>query len=159
VKYLTITTLFALFLVAGCSMSSGTFPPGTVATIGAEVNQFFADLSEALRSNDVERVLGFYTLPFEYVDYEGTAITIATQETLRTFILETTMTGTILEDEFRNLKVVNILSEDNVVVTVDEHWVQEYGGSTYSGTDHLRVTLVKVAGSWKIRKTELLGFE
>ena len=153
-----ILPVFFLILVAGCSTTTVTLPPDTVATIGAEINQFFANLSRAMESNDVEQVLPFYTLPFEYVDFEGTSVTIATPETLRMFILETAMTGTIQADQFQNLQIT-VIDEANVVVKVDEVWVQEYEGSVYGGTDHLRMTLVKAEGSWKIKKTELLGWE
>lgn len=150
--------LWCLVLLAGCSPTTVNLPPDTVAQIGAEINQFFVNLGNAMKSNDVEQVLPFYTLPFEYVDFEGTSITIATAATLRTFILETSMTGTILEDTFQNLQIT-VVDETNVVVKVDEVWVQEEEGTVYGGTDHLRVTLVKTEGNWKIRKTELLGWD
>ncbi|MCX7668368.1 MAG: hypothetical protein N2Z84_05505 [Atribacterota bacterium] len=155
---ISISLLLFVFFMAGCSTTTVTLPPDTIAQIGAEINQFFADLGSAMESNDVEQVIPFYTLPFDFTDPEGTSITITTTETLSTVILETFMTGTIQEDTFQNLQIT-VVDEENVVVTVDEVWVQEYEGSVYGGTDHLRVTLVKIEGSWKIRKTELLGWD
>lgn len=159
-KNLSILVSLVLFvlLMAGCSTTTVTLPPDTVAQIGAEINQFFADLGNAMESNDVEQVIPFYTLPFDFTEPEGTSVTITTLETLRTFILETFMTGTVQADTFQNLQIT-VVDEKNVVVTVDEVWVQEYEGSVYGGTDHLRITLVKIEGNWKIRKTELLGWD
>jgi len=117
-----VSLLLLLLFVAGCSTTTVTLPPDTVAQIGAEINQFFIDLSNAMKSNDVEQVLPFYTLPFEFVEPEGTSATIATTETLRTFILETFMTGTVQEDTFQNLRIT-VVDEENAVVSVDEVWV------------------------------------
>ncbi|MEN3186425.1 MAG: hypothetical protein ABDK94_02355 [Atribacterota bacterium] len=154
---LLLLSLF-MFFMAGCSTSTVTLPPDTIAQIGAEINRFFTDLGNAMESNDVEQVIPFYTLPFEFTEPEGTSITITTTETLKMFIRETFMAGTVQEDSFQNLKIT-VVDEENVVVTVDEIWVQESEGSVYGGTDHLRITLAKVEGNWRIRKTELLGWD
>ncbi|MEN3203576.1 MAG: LuxR C-terminal-related transcriptional regulator, partial [Atribacterota bacterium] len=147
--------------VAGCSVQNPiAVPPETLETIRGELNSFFQGLSVALKSNNVGAVLPFYTLPYTYLDTTtGSSVTLTTLSELETFLLNEIMTGTIEEDAFANLTFVNVPDAHTAVVRIDETWVQTYEGETYSATDHLQIHLGKVGGFWKIRKTELLGWD
>lgn len=163
-KWYSITMVLSLLLlvvVAGCSIQNPVaVPPETLETMRGEVTMFFQGLSAALKSNNVDAVLPFYDLPYTYLDVTtGSSVTLTTLDELRTFLLSEIMVGTIEEDEFVNLTFVNVPDANTAVIQVDEVWVQRYEGETYSATDHLRIHLGKVGGFWKIRKTELLGWE
>lgn len=148
-------------VVAGCSVQNPiAVPPETLETIRGELTTFFQGFSGALKSNDVSVVLLFYALPYTYLaTTTGSSVTLTTLFELETFLLNEIMTGTIEKDAFHNLTFVNVPDANTAVVRIDETWVQTYEGETYSATDHLQIHLEKVEGFWKIRKTELLGWD
>ncbi len=156
-----VLSLLVFVFVAGCSVENPiAIPPETLETIRGELTTFFQGLSAALKSNNVDAVLPFYALPYTYLDATtGSSVTLTTLDELRAFLLNEIMIGTIEKDEFVNLTFVNVPDANTACIQIDEVWVQTYEGETYSATDHLRIYLGKVGGFWKIRKTELLGWE
>jgi|GEM_PF-2324856 len=157
-KYLWLAVFVAsLALFAGCSVT--TVSEETALVLRTEIEQFFDNYEQALLSNDLDQIITFYTVPYTVSAPSGSKITLSSWEELRTHL--NTYLGLeeseIVEDSFE-ITDVTFSSETRAIVLAEEHWVQTADGEAWEATDSLRITLIKVSGSWKFQKIELLGW-